>query len=154
MFGNSRWEKGLSRKEIKKMNENDTSFIDEWVGYVGFQVPIEVYRDKGLRPLDREVYLWLNTLSMQKGYAWVSNNVLCKILNVNSNKTIQECINKLERLDYIKKKTYIRNGKKHRIIYTKQKISEEKLNESLKNRKPPKEITDEDIKISEFDWLE
>ena len=152
MFGNSRWEKGLSRKDYEKMEENDKSFIDEWVGYVGFYVPVELYRDKALRPLDREVYLWLNNLSTKKGYSWISNIELSKALRV-SNKTIQECINKLERLDYIKKKTFIRNGKKHRIIYTKQKIAEEKLNESLKNRKPPKEVTDEEIRISEYDWL-
>lgn len=136
------------------MEENKKSFLEDWVGYVGFMVPVEVYRDKALRTLDREVYLWLNNLSMQKGYAWISNESLAEILNVKSNKTIQECINKLERLNYIKKKTFTKDGKKHRIIYTKQKIEEEKINQSLKNRKPPKEVTDEEIRISELDWLE
>lgn len=136
------------------MDENKRSFLDGWKGCIGFNVPVEVYRDKALRPLDREVYLWLNFLSMKKGYAWVSNESLAEVLSVKSNKTIQESINKLERLNYIKKNTFVKDGKKHRIIYTKQKIEEEKLNESLKNRKPPKEITEEEIKISEYDWLE
>lgn len=144
----------LSRKEIKKVDENKKSFLDDWKGYVGFMVPVELFRDKALRTLDREVYLWLNFLSMKKGYAWISNESLAEILNVKSNKTIQESINKLERLNYIKKNTFVRDGKKHRIIYTKQKMEEEQTNQSLKNRKPPKEITEEELRISEYDWLE
>lgn len=136
--------------------EEEKEFFKNWKGNVAFIVPVQLYKDRTLTALDRELYCWINTLSTQKGYCWATTKTFLEILNIKSNKTIQDSLKKLEENGYIIRKNYYdrKREKSFRIIYTRQKIEEEKINRELESHKKVEfTISKMEEEILNYDWI-
>ena len=70
-------QKGINRKLNKDYFEN-------YVGDLRINIPISMIKDKEVRPIDIVIYGIIYQLSYKKGYAWISNNSLAKMIQTST----------------------------------------------------------------------
>lgn len=74
-------------------------------------IPAEIRYDKRLKLLSRMLFGEITALCNEKGYCWANNQYFAQLYNV-SKRTISDCINQLEKSEYINIKTIYKNNTK------------------------------------------
>ena len=136
-------QKGINRKLNKDYFEN-------YVGDLRINIPISMIKDKEVRPIDIVIYGIIDQLSYKKGYAWISNNSLAKMIQT-STKTVQTSINKLVNKNYLIKTKLVFDKVERRRLTPTKTIMNINLD---KQRKESEKIEEQELKLFEYDWIE
>lgn len=105
-------------------------------------IPIGLFKNKNIKPIDICLYIIIDQLSYRNGYCWATNKTLANTLNT-CEKTIQNSLNTLEKEKFIKRATILKRGIYHRNIYPIREIKEKVIR--IEDKKY--------IELFDYDWL-